>query len=277
MRSVRIACGQCVGCRLKRSREWAIRCMHEASLNDVNCSITLTYDDDHVPPFNSLRYSDFQGFMKRVRARFSRVRVRFYMCGEYGEDFGRPHYHALLFGLDFLDKRYWRMSDTGFRLYRSSTLEDLWPFGNSEIGGVTFESAAYIARYCMKKVTGDLADAHYEVVDVQTGEIVRRTAEFNQMSLKPGIGASWLSRFRSDVYPAGKVVRPGGAKFNAPRYYDKIFELLEKEKGDVGDELLTYQRFLEASKHLEDQTPERLAVREKVAKATVGQLKRKLT
>ena len=89
---------------MKRSREWAIRCVHEASLNDVNCFLTLTYDDDHVPAGLSLFYPDFQAFMKRLRARFSNVRVRFYMCGEYGDNFDRPHYHALLFGFDFLDK-----------------------------------------------------------------------------------------------------------------------------------------------------------------------------
>ena len=272
-----LACGQCIGCRLKRSREWAIRCVHEASLNDVNCFLTLTYDDEHVPSHRSLFYPDFQNFMKRLRARFACVRVRFYMCGEYGETFDRPHYHALLFGFDFLDKVPLGRSPGGTQMYRSPVLEQLWPFGFSSVGAVTFESAAYVARYCMKKVTGDLAESHYEVVDAQTGEIARRTAEFNKMSLKPGIGANWLSRFRSDVYPEGRVYRPGGAAFNAPRYYDKLFARFNESIGDVEDELLVFRRYVEGLKHADDQTAERLAVKEKVARAKLGQLRRSIT
>jgi len=272
-----LACGQCIGCRLKRSREWAIRCVHEASLNDVNCFLTLTYDEEHVPEGRSLQYSDFQSFMKRLRARFPRVRIRFYMCGEYGEEFDRPHYHALLFGFDFLDKVVLSRSSSGLTYYRSPTLESLWPFGFSSIGAVTFESAAYVARYCMKKVTGSLSDRHYEVVDVETGLISSRTAEFNKMSLKPGIGASWLSRFRSDVYPAGKVIRPGGASFNSPRYYDKLFERFNAAEGDIEDELLKFRRYLVGLENAADQTDARLAVREKVAAAKLRTLKRSIS
>lgn len=281
---VQIACGQCIGCRLKRSREWAIRCVHEASLNDVNCFLTLTYDEGNEPAGSSLHYPHFQSFMKRLRARFPCVRVKYFVCGEYGELFDRPHYHALLFGFDFLDKTYWSKSPSGSVNYRSPVLEDLWPHGFSTIGSVTFESAAYTARYIMKKVTGDLADAHYSVVDRETGEIVKRVPEFCHMSLKPlepglpgGIGANWLSRFRGDVYPSGRVTRPGGASFNAPRYYDKLFDRYEKEIGGVEGDLVEYGRYLEGLKHRGDQSPERLKVRETVARARVKQLKRSLT
>ena len=113
---IKLPCGQCVGCRLERSRQWAVRCMHEASLYKRNCFITLTYSNEYLPPNMSLVKSDFQKFMKRLRKRCGSS-VRYYYCGEYGENFGRPHYHAILFGFDFKDKVYWRQNTNGDRCY----------------------------------------------------------------------------------------------------------------------------------------------------------------
>jgi len=272
-----LPCGQCIGCRLKRSREWAIRCVHEASLNDVNCFLTLTYDDSKVVMW-SLFYDHFQDFIKRLRARFSNVRVRFYMCGEYGDEFKRPHYHALLFGFDFLDKVPLSKSPGGSQMYRSPVLEELWPYGFSSVGAVTFESAAYVARYCTKKITGSPSLSHYQIVDTETGEVrFDRAPEFSHMSLKPGIGADWLARYRTDVYPAGKVVRWGGASFNAPRYYDELIRRFDENTDSIDNDLAEYSRYLESLKGAAHQTPERLAVREKVAKAALGQLKRSIS
>ena len=270
-RQLQLPCGQCVGCRLERSRQWAVRCMHEASLYDRNCFVTLTYDDEHVPPHSSLRYSDFQKFLKRVRRRFSSARVRFYMCGEYGESFGRPHFHACLFNFDFDDKVYLCRSPGGSPVYRSAVLETLWTFGFSSIGEVNFQSAAYVARYVMKKVTGQMAAAHYERVDAETGEIVKRCPEFNKMSLKPGIGAAWLAKYRSDVYPHGRVV-VNGHEANPPRYYDKLW----KREDALAYEDLEYAKFLRGQERYADSLPHRLEAREKVARAKVGLLKRSL-
>ncbi|MEO5355656.1 MAG: hypothetical protein H7835_21005, partial [Magnetococcus sp. XQGC-1] len=94
--------GQCVGCRLERSRQWAIRVMHEASQHEHNCFITLTYNDDNLPANGSLNYRHFQNFMKRLRKYYVEFTVRFYMCGEYGENFARPHYHACIFAIMFM-------------------------------------------------------------------------------------------------------------------------------------------------------------------------------
>lgn len=284
VRSLTLPCGQCVGCRLERSRQWAVRCMHEASLYKHNCFITLTYNDDHVPENGSLRYEDFQKFMKRLRKRYSGVEpsaspdssdkypIRFYMCGEYGENFGRPHFHACLFNFDFRDKKYWSTSPSGSRIYRSAVLEDLWPFGFSSIGDVNFQSAAYVARYIMKKVTGRNAPGHYEHTDSVTGEIMSRVPEFNKMSLKPGIGADWFHRFHTDVYPHDHVV-VNGRKAKPPRFYDGQ---LEKMFPDLYDEV-KYSRFVEAMNAIDDNTPERLAVKEQVTLAKLSKLPRVLS
>lgn len=168
-----LPCGQCIGCRLERSRQWAMRCLHEASMHDVNSFITLTYDDEHLPVGGTLVYADFQRFMKRLRKAFEPLKIRFYAGGEYGEGTSRPHFHACLFGLHFHDRKYFKRTSAGERIYTSDILSRLWPYGHSSVGNVTFQSAAYIARYCVAKVTGDLAAAHYRVV-TEDGEIVDR-------------------------------------------------------------------------------------------------------
>ena len=162
--TLELPCGQCIGCRLERSRQWAMRCLHEASLYDRNAFITLTYDDSHLPPGGSLSYPDFQRFMKRLRRRIG-SKVRFYAGGEYGEQGTiRPHFHACLFGYDFPDKVFFKRSASGDKLYTSKLLESLWPYGISSVGDVTFQSAAYIARYCVAKRTGDAAKSWYACV-----------------------------------------------------------------------------------------------------------------
>jgi len=98
--ALNLPCGKCIGCRLDRSRQWAIRCMHEASLYERNCFITLTYSDEFLPNDRSVNVRHFQLFMKKLRKRFG-PNIRFYHCGEYGEKTSRPHYHALLFNFDY--------------------------------------------------------------------------------------------------------------------------------------------------------------------------------
>jgi len=283
IKSLRLPCGQCVGCRLERSRQWAVRCMHEASLYKHNCFITLTYDDDHLPSDRSLHYEDFQKFMKRLRKRFKGLElgkdpalkepypIRFYMAGEYGENFGRPHFHACVFNFDFPDKKVWKRTNSGSMIYRSKALEELWPFGFSSIGDVNFQSAAYVARYIMKKVTGRAADDHYEDTNQETGEIVERRPEFNKMSLKPGIGYNWYEKYKDDVYPHDFVV-VNGKKVKPPRFYDNKFS----DDYPLEFEDIKHHRYLDALLRQEDNTQERLDVKEKVTLAKLSKLPRNL-
>lgn len=215
-RSVKVACGQCMGCRLEYSRVWAVRCSHEASLYEDNCFVTLTYSDDTLPFNGSLVKADFVGFHKRLRDRVGYGRFRFYACGEYGETTNRPHYHAILFNYDFPDKQLFTTSRSGHRLYTSEFLNDVWGFGHCQIGSVSFDSAAYVARYVTKKVTGPLAADHY----------AGREPEFSDMSRRPGIGSAWLKKFTSDVYPSDNVV-VNGVRCRPPRFYDNCFEVID--------------------------------------------------
>lgn len=271
--TLELPCGQCIGCRLERSRQWAMRCLHESTLYDHNCFITLTYDDSNLPPGGSLDYADFQKFMKRLRKRVKSP-VRFYVGGEYGENGTiRPHFHACLFGYDFLDKVYFKKTSSGEKIYTSKLLESLWPYGLSSVGNVTFESAAYIARYCVQKVTGDLAEAHYRVI-TDDGEIIDRVPEFNHMSLKPGIGAKWLEKFRTDVFPRDYVVI-NGVKTKPPKYYDVLFE---REYPGVFSEIVAQRELDGYTLNLTgENSTSRLSVREQVQSARLSMLKRGLS
>lgn len=266
-RELPLPCNNCVGCKQERSREWAIRCIHEAQMHDANCFITLTYNDEHIPHNLSLDHRDFQKFMKRLRKRFT-YPIRYYMCGEYGETFTRPHFHACLFGHDFADKEPIKKLQEG-TLYTSKILDELWGKGFASLGKVTFQSAAYVARYVMKKQS--TKTPHYTYID-QYGEIHERTPEYNKMSLKPGIGAAWLNRYATDVYPSDQVIT-NGHPTKPPRYYDKI---LERNNPQLLQEIKD-RRETKQYEHHGDNTTERLKAKETVAKARMNQLKRKIT
>jgi hypothetical protein len=255
--------------------------MHEAQLWDKNCFITLTYEE--TPPWNSLRHSDFQKFMKRLRKQYegdkeyTDVRtnkvtrpIRYYMAGEYGTQRGRPHYHACLFNFSFTDLEFLRRTNSGSNLYRSAQLESLWPHGFSSVGDVTFESAAYVARYVMKKMKQEEVDTG-ALVDLETGEIMPRAPEYNRMSLKPGIGANFLDKYKSDVFPNDYVI-VNGHKAKPPRYYFKRLEQADPETY----EYVKGNRELRGLIECEDNTEERLGARRKVLQAKLNQLQRNL-
>lgn len=247
-----------------------MRCVHEASLYDNNCFITLTYDDDNLPPTGSLIKKHYQDFMKRLRHKYTGKSIRYYHCGEYGELSDRPHYHACLFNHDFEDKIHYSTRDD-VPLYTSPELNQLWPAGFNTIGAVTFESAAYVARYIMKKVTGEKAEDHYQSLDTDTGEITSILPEYTTMSRRPGIGADWYNQWKSDTYPSDSVIMNGKA-MRPPRFYDTMYELTNPEELAVLKQL----RKRKALEHSEDQTTNRLRTREKVKTAQTQSLKGKL-
>jgi hypothetical protein len=272
---VQIPCGQCIGCRLERSRQWAVRCMLESSLYDENCFLTLTYDDDHLPPDRSLHVEHFQLFMKRLRKKFGSG-IRFFHCGEYGDQFSRPHYHALIFNFDFPDKKPHSKNHDGTVLYTSDLLSDLWPFGYVLIGAVTFESASYVARYVTKKITGKAAKAvdddgllPYEQLDPLTGEVLSLRPEYVTMSRRPGIGKPWLDKWQSDVYPNDYVV-VNGKPTKPPKFFDSQYEVaypsdFARIKG---------ARLRAAEARTGDLTQDRLDAGEKIKSQQTQQLKR---
>lgn len=282
--SFKLPCGRCTGCRLERSRQWAIRCLHEASLYEQNSFVTLTYNDEHLPPGGALVYSDFQKFMRRLRKRFAPRKIRFFMAGEYGDERRRPHFHVCLFNCAFSDRVYFKRTASGSKIYTSKVLSSLWvdrvscSMGHSSVGDVTFESAAYVARYIMKKILGRGVDPVtglplrevYEGIDEGTGEVIDRPEEFCHMSLKPGIGRPFFEKFRSEMFPRDYVV-VNGVRSKPPKYYKKLLtESLRKSE----NEAVEFTRWERAQASKADNTRERLAVKERVLQAKVALLKR---
>jgi len=233
-------------------------------MHSENAFVTLTYDNDCLPVDGSLDKRTLQLFFKRLRKKLKK-RVRYYACGEYGEEGGRPHYHALIFGHCFSDRKLLKRTGSGFNIYMSKELQSCWEFGYTSVGDVTFESAAYVARYVMKKITGGEKDEHY--VDKRTGVV--RQEEFTLMSRRPGIGFSWFDKYKTDVYPRGlKVVR--GVEVKPPRYYDTKYE----ESDPEAFRALKAKRYLLTN--LEENSMSRLLVKEEVTLQKISRLKREL-
>lgn len=256
--SLELPCGKCVGCRMDRARAWSIRITHEAMCWDSNFFVTLDYAPEFLQSW-SLRYADFQGFMRRLRKRGAGI--RFFVAGEYGKLYRRPHWHAILFNLTLPDAE-----ELQNGTLRSSSLERLWGRGNVVAGGVTAQSAAYVAGYTQSKSYGRAAQAAYEdLVDPETGEVSSRRPEFCQMSRDPGIGAYWYKRFAGDLFPEDQAIQEGKT-WKVPRYYWNRF----KEDHPLDAEEVAYERYLRALVlDPEESTPERRAVREEVSEARV--------
>lgn len=272
---VKVACGRCVGCRLEYSRQWAVRCTHEAQMHAYNSFITLTYDEQHLPNDNSISKRELQTFFKRLR-KLSNEKLRYFACGEYGERNNRPHYHAIIFGYGFPDRTLWSLRD-GVALYRSSMLERAWKKGFSTVGEATFESAAYVARYVLKKRKGDPESKdkngrtnreHYQIVDRETGELHELEPEFCLMSRRPGIGNEWLHTYKGDTDKDYITVR--GKKMSLPRYYDTLLEMMDE------DEMKERKWNRQKNFNRKENKPDRLQAREAVKKASIELLPRNL-
>lgn len=248
--ALELPCGQCRGCRLEKSRQWGARIAQEAAyleetFGHYSSFITLTYNEKSLPFGGTLVPEHLQQFLKRLRERLSRKpferQIRYYASGEYGSTcpqhriqdcphcgpVQRPHYHAIILGFDFPDRHHVGDRD-GMPVYNSDFLSSVWDFGFHEIGSCSFESAAYVARYIMKKVTGKKASEHYTRYDPWMNTWFEVEPEFARMSrgrTKPGgIGAGWCEKYETDIYDADALPIPGRGVFGLPPdYYDRIF------------------------------------------------------
>ncbi len=236
-----VPCGHCLGCRAEQGRQWAVRMIHEAQMHEFSWFATLTYSDKEMPDNASLCPEDFRGFVKRLRRRHPDERISYYGCGEYGGRTQRPHYHAVLFGAQFLD-RYSDPDPRRDKIWRADSLDDAWRLGFAELGTVTMASASYVAGYVRKKMRA----ADETRADPITGEMLH--PEFARMSRRPAVGRRWIEKFWEDVYPRDFVV-VDGVEAKPPRYYDKWMdqhhpEMMEEVRQKRWDEAV----WLEPSK-----------------------------
>lgn len=199
-------CGVCINCRIQTTADMTVRLVHESKCHSENSYVTLTYSPENLPSDGSLVVRDFQLFAKRLRE-VTGVKYKRYMCGEYGDDTHRPHYHAILFGVDFGDRRFYKRNKNGDPLYTSELLDRVWGLGDCTVGDVAMQSCRYVAGYIQKKIYGDKADDWY----------AGRRPEFAYGS--NGLGLEYLRRYGAQFMDNGFVI-VDGAKFRIPRYYD---------------------------------------------------------
>lgn len=219
---LQLPCGSCVGCRTDRVLSWSLRCQHEAACWDVSYVLTLTYDDEHLPPLSVLRPRDMQLFLKRVRKAMSGDKevvpgsglrpIRFFGVGEYGDRTSRPHFHILLFNAPLSDLKAYDK-----RHLKSSFLDETWGMGSVVVDRMSPEACSYVAGYALKKVKRVERSQPVELVDMSTGECVDYVPPFARMSNRPGIGAFWYDKYHRDLLRG--YVPVAGKKLSTPRYY----------------------------------------------------------
>ncbi len=268
-----VACGQCLGCRLDRTLMWAMRIVHESCMHEINCFVTFTYrskdgatekqfrNGHYVPDDYSLNYHHFRDFIKALRKKFPQ-KIRYFHCGEYGDENLRPHYHACLFNVSFEDTVVEQQCE-GITTYSSATLSELWPYGFCTIGELNYETAAYTAGYILKKITGEKANEEYLRND-ENGVAFWVKPPYVTMSLKPGIGHGFYAKYKNDFFPSDESPVPGkGIIKKVPRYYETIL----KEENPKMLELVKQLRQVYLAEHSEDFTPERLRDKYKCQRA----------
>lgn len=204
-----LPCGKCTGCRTDLTKDWAVRCSHEAQMHTQNCVLTLTFNESNLDANKSLNKADIRNFLKRLRKKIKQ-KISYLYCGEYGDKFERPHYHVIIFGYNLPDRILLKKSDSGDEMYTSQILDSTWGVGHATIGTMSMASAFYVASYITKFVPTSERDSIY-------GE---RIPEFGHASKKPALGLNWLHKYNSDIFANDKVVIDN-QNYRIPRYYLK--------------------------------------------------------
>lgn len=237
---LRLPCGGCLGCRRARAKEWTLRCTLEQQLHTESLFTTLTYDNEHLPP--TLDKLHLSTFVRRVRRRSPARTIRYFGCGEYGEKNGRPHYHAILFGLGLRDR---------------GTIQDAWDYGHAHAVTCGTAAIAYVAGYNSKKI-GWKRGLHEERVDPHTGEVYTWQPPFLEMSRRPGIGAharQWTNSWRTYAVLDGSPIP-------VPRYYHQTWQANATAQDK---EELEYEKIKRAI--LRDTSEKKLRAAEQIAEA----------
>lgn len=263
-----VPCGKCVGCRLDYSKDWANRCDLEARQYTCNYFITLTYDDDHLPIGSegngTLFNKEISDFVKRLRQAFKYHYgfdgVRFYGCGEYGDQTFRPHYHIILFNCpipdltaDFIDENgqiTHHKDSLGKYYYFSQFVYNCWKKGNILIADCNWNTSAYVSQYVLKKQKGDGGKV-YEALGI--------IPPYVAMSTKPGIGRVHFDNNLDTLVDFPSLIIPRDRKkplvSGLPRYYKKLIKANYPEKYDL---------FIDHSKELIEASRSCLAGKQKI-------------
>lgn len=302
-------CGQCIDCRLDKAREWAIRCKHEASTHEKNCVVTLTYSDENLPPGGSIQPLAGPEFMKTLRdyERYKRQKeymawhpdyaIKTYGCAEYGCNDPRcgrawcthnmrPHYHIILFNHEFEDKKLAKVED-GKYYYTSDILEQHWGKGGCQIMDMNFETAAYVARYVTKKLTGPGKYEHEKLRLKQGKQKHPYGDKLPEQSIciaqQSGIAKEWWDENKHKIH-TNDIMHINGKMIKPTKYYDKKYEIKhpneykkikEKRQKELQKYLDKIKQEIQSGNHTNNfQRMERQRAHERVMEAKLEMLKR---
>lgn len=256
-----------MSCRVDQTKQWAVRCVHEASLHERSCFVTLTYNDDNLPDYGALRKDHLQKWLRSLRKRG--LKFRYFACGEYGEKLQRPHYHVLLFGLWPSDAEEWAMRG-GYMYYRSEIFESAWTKGYVEFSDVSRGNCEYVAGYIRKKLHGKKDETYWDHYErsLPDGTLFYLPEEFALQSTKPAIGKGWLEKYWQEVYQTDSIVLDG-REWPVPEYYDKW---LKDNHPDVWDDVrLRRMEYAKSDLAYEKSHPNVLRAKDINQRARVGQ------
>lgn len=206
-----LPCGHCLACIQNKKKEWAVRCLLEASDHKENCFVTLTYDSKNYD--DKFHKEHLRKFFKRLYSKG--FKFRYYGCGERGDEEGRCHYHLIMFGFFPSDAKYYSKTKSGSSQFTSQILSEAWELGFVTVSEFEAAEASYVAGYAYKKIGLQNDSFHFQ-------------------STKPGIGQGYVLRNIQDIYDQDKlVVNFGSHSVAVPRYFDKI--AIERFNMDLDD------------------------------------------
>lgn len=199
-----------------RSIEWSARLQHELAVNPYSAFVTLTYNDENLryKVLPTLCKPDLQKYHKRLRKHIS---YKFYQVGEYGEKYGRPHYHVLMFSSSLIP---------------SKLLKEEWPYGLSHIGLVESKSVGYVVSYIRK--------------NVKERNALEKLRDNPFMTCSHGLGYGYMVNNKQAINDQ-ESVRVNGGRTKVPRYYLKkeVFDKVKKSELRIKEEKARYERFVQ--------------------------------
>lgn len=255
-----LPCGKCLVCLQSKRNDWAFRLSEEHKAAKYGALfVTLTYSNQNIPEYGSLEKSDLQKFFKRLRKR-STDKIRYYAVGEYGSQYLRPHYHAIVFNSNEAD-------------IRAS-----WELGYVHVGSVTAASVAYVLKYIVQP---DVAPAG-QIFDAVT-ETWRPKFQkpFAVMSRAYGIGAAYLTDEMVTWHKSGgknyALVQGTDTKIRLPRYYKELvwpkrylpYKTEKRQEVNSKGKLVTVNRYLTVVKAQGNNQHKKMVIPERIPLSSV--------
>lgn len=188
-----VPCNKCLNCLKNNVSHWFTRILFESFSSDTSLFVTLTYNDDSLPP-EGVKIRDLQLFHKRLRK--AGFKFKYYVISEYGPDTHRPHYHGIYFNLP------------------SYVFEEFWKLGFSMIKEVIPERIQYVCSYHILK--------GIDVPDFKAP---------NFRLLSQGLGYTYMLFYERENLMANDfsfLVNKDGFKVSVPRYFKKKLDAPKK-------------------------------------------------